>query len=207
MGAHHIPDLAFTVLQTVAGVVSVLVVAGALLAAPDFVRFLQSGGWSSVRGHFLLALACTGATIASTVPLVIWAHHLTAHQRNSGLHWYGAMFFLWAMLIAITLTMWTVVAVAAARRLHFRSAVLKAEVTLSVVVAAAMVIMVGATAVWWGSMVKEAPSFLNGSPAGAPGSPWNIWLVATVALMGAAMVVAAVGVVREARMWTRMRAS
>ena len=86
MGAHHIPDLAFTVLQTVAGVVSVLVVAGALLAAPDFVRFLQAGGWSSVRGHFLRALACTGVTIASTVPLVVWAHHLTAHQRNGGLH-------------------------------------------------------------------------------------------------------------------------
>ena len=38
IGAHHIPDLAFTMLQTVAGVVSVLVVAGALLAAPAFVR-------------------------------------------------------------------------------------------------------------------------------------------------------------------------
>jgi len=207
MGAHYIPDLAFSVLQTVAGVVSVLVVIGALLAAPAFVRFLRAGGWSSVRGHFLRALACTAVTIASTVPLVVVAHHLTAHQRNSGLHWYGAMFLLWVVLIVITLTMWTVVAVAAARRLQFRSAVLKAEAALGAVVAVGMVVMVGATAVWWGSMAKDAPSFLKASPGGAPGSPWDLWLVATVALMGAAVVVAAVGVAREARMWTRIRAS
>jgi len=205
MGAHRIPDLAFTVLQAVAGVASVLVVAGAILAAPAFARFLRAGGWSSMRGHFVRALACTAVTIASTVPLVVWAHHLTAHQRNSGLTGYGAIFLLWVVLIVITLTMWTVVAVAAARRVQLRSAVLKAEATLGAAVAVAMMVMVGATAVWWGSMAKDAPSFLDASPGGGPGSPWDLWLVATVALMGAAAVVATVGVVREARMWTRMR--
>ncbi len=40
LGAHHVPDLAFTVLQAMAGAASVLVLAGALLAAPAFVRFL-----------------------------------------------------------------------------------------------------------------------------------------------------------------------
>ena len=207
MATHHIPDLAFSILQTVAGAASVLVVAGALLAAPAFVRFLQAGGWSSVRRLFLRALACSAVMIASSVPLVVLAHHLTAHQRNGGLRWYGATILLWVVLIVITLTMWTVFAVAAARRLHFRSAVLKAEAALGAVVALAMVVMVGATAVWWGSMAKDAPSFLNASPGGAPGSPWDLWLAATVALMGAAMVVAAVGVLREVRMWTRMRTS
>lgn len=207
LGAHHAPDLAFTVMQTVAGVVSVLVVAGALLATPAFLRFLRAGGWSSVRAHFLRALACTAVMIMVTVPLVVLAHHLTAPQRNHGLDWYGAMFLLWVALMVVTLTMWTVAAVAAASRLPFRSAELKAEAALAAVVAVAMVVMVGATAVWWGSMAKEAPSFLKASPGGAPGSPWDLWLVGTVALMGAAVVVAAVGVVREVRMWSRMRAS
>ena len=207
MGAHHIPDLAFTALQTVSGVASVLVIAGALLAAPAFTRFLQAGGWSSVRGHSLRALACTAVTIAFTVPLVVWAHHLTAHQRNGGLHWYGAVLVLWAVLLAITLTLWTVVAVAAARRLELSAAVLKAEATLGAAVAVAMVVMVGATATWWGGMANDAPSFLNASPAGAPGSPWDVWLVASVALMVTAAGVAAVGVVRGARMWLRMGAS
>ena len=51
-GAHRVPDLAFTVLQTVAGVAAALVVVGALLAVPAFVRFLRAGGWPAVRGHF-----------------------------------------------------------------------------------------------------------------------------------------------------------
>ena len=45
LGAHHVPDLAFTVLQAMAGAAGILVVAGALLAVPAFVRFLRTGGW------------------------------------------------------------------------------------------------------------------------------------------------------------------
>ncbi len=205
MGAHRVPDLALTVLQTVAGVASILVVAGALLAVPTFVRYLRADGWSSVRGHFLRALACTGLAVAVTVPLLVWAHHLTPHQRNVGLHWYGALFLIWAALIVITLMLWTVVAVAAARRVVFSQAILTTEAILAAGIAVAMVIMVGATAVWWGAMAKDAPAFLNASPGGAPGSPWDIWLIATVALMAVAMGTAAVGVVREVRVWPKMR--
>ncbi len=64
-GAHRVPDLAFTVLQTAAGVAGVLVIAGALLAVPTFVRFLRAGGWGSVRGHFSRALACTALTVVA----------------------------------------------------------------------------------------------------------------------------------------------
>ena len=62
MGAHRVPDVAFTVLQTVAGLAGVLVVAGALVAVPTFVRFLRADGWACVRGHILRALACTAVT-------------------------------------------------------------------------------------------------------------------------------------------------
>ncbi len=205
MSAHRLPDLAFTALQTLAGVASILVAVGALLAVPTFVRYLRAGGWPSVRGHFLRALACTGLTVAVTVPLLVWAHHLTPHQRNGGLHMYGALLLIWAALIVMTLTLWTVVATAAGRRVAFSKAILTAEAILAGVIAVAMVLMVGATAVWWGQMAKDAPAFLNASPGGVPGSPWDVWLVATVALMTVAMGTAAVGVVREARVWRKMR--
>jgi hypothetical protein len=205
MSAHRLPDLAFTVLQTVAGVASILVVVGALLAVPAFVRYLRAGGWPSVRGHFLRALACTGLTVAVTVPLLVWAHHLRPHQRNGGLHLYGTLFLIWAALIVMTLTLWTVVALVAGRRVVLSKAILTAEAILAVVIAVAMVVMVGATAVWWGAMAKDAPAFLNASPGGVPGSPWDVWLVATVALMAVAMGTAAVGVVREARVWPKMQ--
>jgi len=205
MSAHRLSDLAFTVLQTVAGVASILVVFGALLAAPAFLRYLRAGGWPSVRGHFLRALACTGLTVAVTVPLVEWAHHLTPHQRNGGLHLYGTLFLIWAALIVMTLTLWTVVAIVAGNRVVFSKTILIAEAILAVVVAVAMVVMVGATAVWWGAMAKDAPAFLNASPGGVPGSPWDVWLVATVALMVVAMGTGAIGVVRGARVWRKMQ--
>ena len=205
MGGHRVADLAFTVLQTVAGVASILVVVGGVIAVPASVRYLRAGGWPSVRRHFLRALACTGITIAATVPLVVWAHRLTPHQRNGGFHLYGTVFLFWAALIVMTLTLWTVVAIAAGRRIELSRAILTWEAVLAVVIAAAMVVMVGATAVWWGAMAEDAPTFLNAGPGDVAGSPWDVWLVGTVALMAVAMATAAVGVVREARVWRKMQ--
>ena len=206
VGAHHVPDFAFTVLQAAAGVASILVFAGAVLAVPAFVRFLRARGWVSVRGHFVRALMCTVLPVVVTAPLLVWANHLPSHQPNGGIHWNGILFLVWTALIVITLTLWTVVAIAAGRRIELSRAVLTTEAILAAAVAVAMVIMVVATAVWWGAMATDAPAFLNASPAGLPGSSWDILLVATVALMAVATGTAAVGVVREVRLWTTMRA-
>ncbi len=205
MASHHVPDLAFWLLQSVAAVAGVLVVAGALLAVPAFVRFLQTDGWASVRGHFVRALAGTVLSGAATVLVVLRAHTLTPEQRDSGFHWYGALFLIWAALIVITLALWTVVAVAAARRSVFSPAILTAEAILAAAVALAMMVMVGATAVWWGAMAAAAPAFLSATPENAPGSTWDAWFIGTVGLMVLAMGVAACGVVREARVWTARR--
>jgi hypothetical protein len=204
-GAHRVPDLAFTVLQTTAGVAALLVAAGALLALPAFVRYLRTGGWASVRGHFVRALVSTALVGAVLLALSAWAHHLTAQQRNSGLHWYGVLFLLWAALVVVTVTLWTVAAVATARRVELPGAILTAEAALAAALTVAMVVMVGATAVWWAAMAKDAPGFLSTSPGGAPGSPWDLWLVATVVLMLVAVGIAALGVAREVRVWTAMR--
>ena len=205
MSVHRLSDLAVTVLQIVAGVASLLVVVGVFLAVPAFVRYLRAGGWPSLRGHILRALACTGLTVVVTVPLLVWAHHLTSHQRNGGLYWYGPLFLLWAALIVLTLASWAVVAIVAGSRVVFSRTILTAEAILAVLIALAMVVMVGATAAWWGEMARDAPAFLNASPGGLPGSPWDVWLVATVALMVVATGTAAMGVVREAREWRRMQ--
>ena len=202
---HRVPDAALTVLQTVAAVASILVITGALLAVPAFVRFVRSGGWASLRGHFLRALACTALVGAATVPLLTWAHHLTAPQRNDGLHWYGFLFLLWAGAIAVTLTLWTVVAVAVARRLELSRTMLTAEAILAAAVAGAMFVMGGATVVWSVAMAENAPAFLHASPGGGAGSSWDLWLVATVTVMALAMGAAATGVFREARVWARIR--
>jgi len=205
MSAHRLSDAAFTLLQTVGGVTVVIVVIGALLAVPALVRYLREGGWSSLRGHALRALAGTGITVAATVPLVVWARHLTSHQRNGGLPLYGGLFLLWAAIMAVTLTLWAVLAIVAGSRIVLPKAILTAEAILAVAIAVAMVVMVGATAVWWGAMAKDAPSFLNASPGGLPDSPLDLWFVGMVAVMVVAVGLAALGIVREARLWRRMQ--
>ncbi len=206
VGTHHVPDFAFTVLQAAAGVASILVFAGAILAVPSFVRFLRARGWVSVRGHFVRALLCTVVTLTVTAPVLVRANHLPSHHPNGGIHWDGVLFLVWTALIVITLSSWTVVAVAAGRRIEISRAMLTTEGVLAAAVAAAMMTMLVAIAFWWGAMAKAAPAFLNASPAGLPGSSWDILLVATVALMVVATGTAAVGVAREVRLWTAMRA-
>ena len=205
MDAHHVPDLTFTVLQTTAGIAGILVIVGALLVIPSLVRLLRVGGGSALRGHFVRALAASGLTVVVTVPLLIWAHRLTPHQRNGGLHWYGALYLGWAILIVVTLTLWTVLAIATARRLQLSTWVLAAEAVLAGVVALAMVLMVAATAFWWGAMANDAPSFLRAGPTRTSGSPWDLQLVVTVALMALAVCTAAFGVVRQVRGWLSLR--
>ena len=205
MGAHHVPDVAFTALQTTAGIAGILVVVGALLVVPSLVRLLRGGEGAPLRGHFVRALAASGLTVVATVPLLIWAHRLTSYQRNGGLHWYGALYLVWATLVVVTLTLWTVLAIATARRVQLSTRVLAAEAVLAGVVAFAMLMMIAATAFWWGAMANDAPAFLSVGPTRTSGSPWNFQLVVTVALMALAMGTAAIGVVREVRGWMRLR--
>ena len=192
---HHLPDLAYTFIQTVAGVAGLIVVAAAGLALPTFLRYLRSGGWPSIRAHALRATGCTLLTAGITAPLLEWAHHLTAHQRNGGSAAYTALFLVWAALVVVTLVLWTVLAVVAARRVTFAPSLLAAEAGMAVAVALAIVGIVTATSLWWGLIAERAPTFLSDNPT----LPVNARLVATVALMALAAAAATAGAVRIAR--------
>jgi hypothetical protein len=202
---HQAADIAFTAMQTVAGLAAIAVVGGALLATPSFVRFLRKGGWTEIRAHFLRAAAATGVAAALTAVTVLVAHRLPHHQRQVGVHWYGVLFVTWGGLVVLTLVLWTVFVAASARRVELSSAVLETEGILAAVVAVAMVVMLGASASWWAAMATYAPAFLHGTPVTASGSKWDAWWVATVALMVLATCTGVLGVVREARAWTRLQ--
>jgi hypothetical protein len=153
----------------------------------------------------LRAIICTGLAVTVTVALLLLSHDLTANERNSGFHWYGVLFLVWAAIIVVAVTLWASAAVATARRVEFSTIVLVAEAMLAAAVAVAMVVMVAAVSFWWSAMAKDAPSFLRASPGGAPGSSLDLWLIATVFLMAIAMSIASIGVAREVRVWTTMR--
>lgn len=193
--SHAIPDIAYTVVQWAAAVAGIVVLLGAAAALPAFVTFVRSGGWLALRGHILRAAAASTVTASVTIPLVLWAHHLTAHQRNGGNGWYGHVFLGWAALMALTLGMWTAVAVVAVRRVSLSRPVLLAESALALIVATAMATMLAATSVWWPAMATDAPSFLTSSAGGGLVNPV---LAATVALMLTATAAGIGGVVRVA---------
>jgi hypothetical protein len=199
MAAHHAADLAYTAVQTVAVVATLMVTAGAALALPAFVRYLHSGGWSHIRRHTYRAAACTVLTAGVTVPLMTWAHHLDHSQRNGGLFTYSLLFLAWAALVAVTLILWTVLAVTAAKQVAFSRPLILGEAGLAVAVAAAMVVMLAATALWWAAMAINAPSFLSSHRS----IPLNTRLLTTVALMTLAGATAES--IRIVRLWPALR--
>lgn len=200
-GVHRLPDLAYTVIQAVAGVGALSVVLGAGLAFPAFARSLRRGGWRSFRPHALRAAGCTLLTAGVAVPLSMWAHGLNNHQRNGGSTAYTAVFLVWAALAAVTLISWTVFAVAAARQVAVSRSLLAAEAGLAVTVAVATVVILVATTVWWVAMAEHAPSFLTGDPS----SPLDARITATVAVMALAAVTATAGAFRIVRCWPAWR--
>lgn len=194
-GARHLPDLSYTFIQAAAGVAGLIVIAAAGLALPGLLRYVRSGGWQSVRAHALRAAGCTLITAGMTAPLLVWAHHLSAHQRNGGSAGYGFLFVAWAALAAVSLVLWTVFAVVAARQVTFSRSLLAAEASMAVAVALAVIGILAATSLWWVLIAQRAPTFLNGDSA----TPLNARLVATAAAMAAAAAAATAGAVRIAR--------
>ena len=161
-----------------------LVLGGATIAFPAFVRFLRSGGWPSVRRHFVRAAVATLGAVAALVATRSFAHGLTTAQRNGADTTYSLVFIATALLVAVTLGLWTAVAVACVRRVVLSEAVLRVEAALATAVGAAMLVMTVATALWWESVASTAPSFLSGSRFGL--SSWqdpNIFTTAAVMLV------------------------
>jgi hypothetical protein len=107
--------------------------------------------------------------------------------------------------MVMTLASWSTTAMSIVGKLTMPRRILAAEAALAAAVAVAMVVMVGATAVWWGAMSRHAPGFFSASPGGVPSSPWHLWFIATFALMSFAMVAGAAGAIRIVRVWPKMR--
>lgn len=198
---HRVPDLAYTLLQATSSSAAALVLAGALLAVPAVARYLRSGGWAALRGHVLRAAASTVATVAVAVPLSVWAHHLSAHDRNGGLPGYTVLFLTFGALFALTLGLWTATAVAAARRVSLTRTVFVAEAALAVAVAASMAVMVAATAVWWAAITSDQGSLVAAAGRGSAASPLQPVLALAAALMLVAASFGAAGVVRIVGSW------
>lgn len=200
-GSNAVAQDAFNVVVLLAFAAAALVTLGAALCVPSFISFLKTGGWSAIRRRVHNASGLSITSVGATVPLLIWAHSLTGVQRNGANHLYSAVFIAWVVLLSFTLVAWTVAGVATVRRLDLSSRVLRLEGALAVGVAALIVGVTIATALWWESMASNAPWFLQGTATGSPTSAFSPNLVVTMALMVIAGVSGLFGATRVTRSW------
>lgn len=178
---------------------SLLVVAGIALALPSVASFLHAGGWPVIRRRVVTAMLATTVAAAATVTLVIWGHDLSTRQRNGSDAGYATAFVVAALLAAVCLFAWTVLAVTTARRLRLTSATLRMEAWIACAVSLAMGVMTAATTVWWAAIANSAPWFLAGAPAGTHASSRAPQMVVATSLMVLATLLGAAGARRAVR--------
>ena len=194
-----VPQTSFDLVATF-GILGITVVSvGGILAVPAFVRLIRAGGWKQLRGPIQRATLISCVTIAGIVATSAWAHGLSERQRNGGDAMYAAVFIAVAVLITASLVAWTRIVVRAVRRMDFSRLVLRAEAVLAIGVTGAMMVIIGATALWWTSMAQHAAWFLAGTARGTTPSPVSVQLVMTLSVMLAAGACAMYGVLRIVR--------
>jgi hypothetical protein len=183
----------------VAGVVgTLLVAAGAFVAFPGFLRFLRAKHWSQVRASFIRSLVASAVLIVSTLGLSLWAHTLSSAQRNGADALYSAAFLAFALLVVVTIALWTRTSVAIASRIDFTPAELRWESGFAIGVSLSSLVVVASATVWWIQMGLHAPWFLQGTTTGVATSPWSARLVLTVIVLALGAVSALWGASRVA---------
>ena len=148
---------AFNIMLLTSELGTVAVLFGIGVALPAFVRFLRSGGWAAIRRPVLRAAVVTAATLVVSGGLVLWARQISDTQRNGSDWVYSTGFVLWALFVFASIGLWTIAAVAAARRIELTPARLRLEARVAYAVTFAMLVMTAAALVWWGA-VTSPPS-------------------------------------------------
>jgi hypothetical protein len=200
-GSRHLPAVSFNLVGSFAVACGVATAVAACVLLPGFVQFVRVGGWIAIKRRVFWALSATLATVAVGGMLVLWARHLTNHQRNAGFGWYQLLFVIVAVLFTATIAAWTATVVAAVRRMNIGLPQLKVSGVLAVLVAVGMPVMTVAAAIWWGAMATTAPWFLSGTPNGSPSSPLAAGLFGVLVVMTVASSVGAFGLFRVVRTW------
>jgi hypothetical protein len=204
-GPRHLPAVSFNLLGSLAVACVAAVVIAAVAVFPLCLEFVRTGGWATIRRRVGWALAATSVTGAVGGGLVLWARHLSDHQRNAGFGWYQILFVVAAIMFAATIAACSAVAVAITRRLSIGINQIRVLGVLAVAVAVSMPIMTAAAAVWWGLMATTAPWFLAGTRVGSSPSPLSANLLVILIVMMVASVAGAIGSFRVIQSWRRLQ--
>lgn len=183
----------------VAGIAgTLLVVAGAFIAAPGFVRFVRAKRWFEVRRVFWTSIVATTALVAVAFGLSLWAHGLTSAQRNGTDDAYSSMFLVFVFVVVVTIALWARTCVAIASRIDFTSRELRRESGVAFGVSLTSIVVIASTSVWWIQMGLHAPWFLEGTSRGIVASLTSAQLLAIMVPMMLGTLIAIWGASRVA---------
>lgn len=162
----------------VAGIAgTLLVVAGAVIAAPGFLRFLRATRWSEVRRAFWMSVIATATLAVATFALSLWAHQLTSAQRNGSDDVYSAVFLALALLAVVTIGLWARTGVAVASRIDFTPRELRWESVVAIGVSLTSIAVIACASLWWIQMGLHAPWFLQATSRGIGASLSSVQLL------------------------------
>ena len=183
-----VPSVAFDGLVAGAATGFALLFAGAVVLVPSVLAFVRSGGFSEIRSPLARSVAATLIATAAGICVVIWAHHLTAGERNGHDAAYGAGVIALGVLASFCLAAWVATGAAVLRRLALPAGALRLEALAATGLAVAMGAMTASTLVWWRAVSAAAPGFLSGEA-----------LVVSAAAMVTATTIGAIGARRALR--------
>jgi len=177
-----------------------LVLLAALIVVPAFVRLVRAGGWGMVRRPVARAVVSMTVAALAFLGAVSWAHHLSWHDRNGGIHLYGALFVAVCVTAVVALVYATAAAVSVARRVELSPRTLRALGLLALGQAALMVVIFTGIVTWWAFESVRAPRVLsNGIGVAFTSStlPPVLLVTGLLALLGLALALG--GIMRIAR--------
>ena len=194
-----LPDLGYAIVRDagIAGVVVVLL--GALLAVPSFLRLVRGGNWPLVRGPVVRTVVAGTSVMVFTAGISIWAHLLNSGDRNGGLWAYEGAVLLWCLAVIVTLGIATGAALRVSRQLDLAARTLRLLCGLAITLSVAMSAILIGTALWWASEAAYAPRFMRegiGNGIVITSSTFPLSLVIAGLLMLLGLGVAAAGVAR-----------
>ncbi|MHB1537735.1 MAG: hypothetical protein ACYCUM_07215 [Solirubrobacteraceae bacterium] len=179
-------------MKILAPLAALAVLCGILLALPAALGVLVGEQWRTARTSLRWALRLTVAAVASLALVAIWAHGLSASQRNGSDTAYALGFSAMAVIYVGCLAAWTVAAVSIASQIELGPRLGRIQAALATAVALAMLAVTGALGVWWATLASRVPWVLHGLASG-PSSPVTRPLLLAGALIGLGAAVGACG--------------
>ena len=159
----RLPSIGYAIVEIGGAVGATLIILASLAALPGLRRLGARSGWRSLRRPFtrtFLAIASLGVV---TFSLALWAHHLSPHERNGGLHIYGDAFLAWSVGVVAVIAVVTFTSASLARQIDFGPRTVRWYGWTSVALSMVMLAIAAGTGLWWVSESAHASTFMSQS--------------------------------------------